>query len=226
MSVGVNVGSTGPAEGGGVTRDVALRAEGVWLRHDRRSPWVLADVSLELPAGEVLGLQGPSGIGKSTLGRVLSGLLRPGRGVVSIADEPVRRPCRDVQYLVQDPASAMNPRWRVERILAEAGGAVEAEEALVESPWLERFAHELSGGQLQRVNLARALRARPRFLVADEITASLDAITQAQVWHDLLVAVRERGIGVLAISHDPALLAQVCDRVEVFPAAGRDRTQG
>lgn len=199
-----------------------LCGEDLWC--SRSGSPVLQGVTLEVGAGEVVGLQGPSGVGKSTLGRLLAGLLRPQRGTVRVDGVEVRRPGQGVQYLVQDAAAGMNERWRVEQVLAEAGPVAATESDLVDPGWWNRFPHELSGGQLQRVSLARALRARPRYLVADEITASLDALTQAEVWHQLLDLARAQGMGVLAISHDPALLGRIADRVEDLtapPASGR-----
>jgi peptide/nickel transport system ATP-binding protein len=197
-----------------------MRATDVWFRYGRDSAWVLSDVSLDVRAGEVVGLRGPSGAGKSTMGRVLAGLLQPQRGEVAVDVDAAGRG-NPVQYLAQDAQSAMNPRWRVRDLLDEAGpgaaedgtGGATGDRGLVEAHWRDRFPHELSGGQLQRVNLARALRARPAYLVADEISASLDAVNQATVWHDLLRVAGEGGLGVLAISHDAPLLERVADRV-------------
>lgn len=199
-----------------------LSAEGVRVRY-RGGPWVLDRVDLEVAPGQVLGLAGPSGVGKSTLARALSGLLVPDEGAVSVDGVPVRlrrgAPL-PVQLVLQHPARAMNPRWRVRDVLGEVGGRVRGAEdldptstELVEAAWLDRFPHELSGGQLQRVNLARTLRAEPRYLVADEITASLDAITQARLWELLLGTVADRHLGMLVVSHDDELLARVCDDV-------------
>ncbi len=207
-----------------------LTAEGVRFRYGRRRPWVLDGVSASVAPGRVVGLAGPSGVGKSTLGRVLSGLLSPAEGIVAVDGEPVvGRPGapRAVQLVVQHPVQAMNPRWRISDVLGEAGGPAHSAADLrgstadlVEGSWLDRYPHELSGGQLQRVNLARALRAEPRYLVADEITASVDAITQARLWRLLLGLVRERSLGILVISHDADLLAHVCDTVQTFPRVG------
>ncbi|CAM3299324.1 ATP-binding cassette domain-containing protein [Nocardioides dubius] len=200
---------------------LTLSAEGVCFTHRRRAPWLLEAVSLALGSDEVVGLRGPSGAGKTTLARILAGLLRPQRGTVGFS-EPRRRDtsCHRVQLVTQHPVHAMNPRWRIADVLAEPVSALNASAdreqilaGLVDPGWLDRFPHEVSGGQLQRVNLARALLADPDFLIADEITASLDAVTQARIWRLLLERARERGIGVLVISHDDALLKVVCDRV-------------
>lgn len=207
-----------------------LTARDIWFRHGRHLPWVLQGVDLDLRRGEVLGLEGPSGIGKSTLGAVVAGFRAADQGEVTVDDQPLRTITgpRPVQLIGQRPELMMNPRWRIGRILAEAGRAdtdaapdsQDPHDALVEPAWLDRFPHELSGGELQRVNLARALRARPAYLIADEISVSLDAITQARIWRGILARVSAEGLGVVAISHDGDLLDAVADR-RVGLAEGR-----
>lgn len=215
-----------------------LVAEDLWFRWSRTSEWVLRGHSLRLERGRILGLRGPSGSGKSTLAAVLGGLRTPASGSVVVdgrplADWPGPRP---VQVVLQHPERAMNPRWRIRDVLAEAlpGSRREAAElatarveeewdahhGLVSPTWLDRFPHEISGGELQRVNLARALLTGPRYLVADEISASLDAITQTVLWHRLDHEVAENGLGVLAVSHDRALLERVADEVVEFADLG------
>lgn len=221
-----------------------LIGDGIRFRYGRRGPWVLDGTSVAVAPGEVVGLAGPSGVGKSTLGRVLSGLLAPASGEVLVDGAPMAASRREVasrrgttsrpggprpvQFVAQHPIQAMNPRWRIREVLSEALGAVEdvadlhgftAE--LVEPAWLDRYPHELSGGQLQRVNLARSLRAEPRYLIADEITASVDAITQARLWQLLLDQVRSRGLGMLVISHDADLLAHVCGTIHAWAPPSR-----
>lgn len=199
---------------------MSLVLDGVSYRYPAAVTWAVRDVSMTVSPGEVVGLEGPSGCGKSTLGKLACGMLVPARGAVEVDGGPARprRGPRPVQLVHQDPFAAMNPRWRVGAVLDEADPAGSSLEdptvaALVEATWLDRYPHEISGGQLQRVSLARALLAKPAYLVADEISASLDPITQAQLWHDLLAVVRERRIGVLAVSHDAPLLSEVADRV-------------
>ena len=193
-----------------------LQAEGVWFRYGRDRPWVLAGEDVGIEAGEVVGLCGPSGGGKSTLGRVLAGHLRPDRGRVTVdgvVPQPRRAP-HPVQLVLQQPERAIDPRWTVRQALTATGAGLDGlDERLVHPAWLDRYPHEISGGELQRVNLARALLVRPRYLVADEISASLDAVTQARIWTLLLEHCREAGIGVLVISHDRPLLETVAGRV-------------
>ncbi|GAA4681184.1 ABC transporter ATP-binding protein [Nocardioides nanhaiensis] len=199
---------------------MSLVLDDVSYRYPRVAGWAVRGASLVVAPGEVVGLAGPSGCGKSTLGKLACGVLVPAEGRVVVDDGPARprRGARLVQLVHQDPVAAMNPRWRVRAVLDEADptGSSLADPvvgALVETGWLDRYPHEISGGELQRVSLARALLAKPTYLVADEISASLDPLTQAALWRDLLGVVRERGLGVLAVSHDAALLAEVADRV-------------
>lgn len=212
---------------------MTLEARDVWFRYGPRDPWVVRGVSLAVEPGEVVGLHGPSGAGKSTLARLLAGMVRPRRGRVAVDGRPPRPNRRErrpnpVQLVFQHAELALDPLWKVRAALAEAGAPDEAvdalDPALVPLSLLDRFPHEISGGEAQRVTLARALLARPRFLVADEITANLDAITQAGIWHALLAVVRAEGIGVLAISHDRPLLDAVADRVLDFTALSHDAT--
>jgi len=177
---------------------------------------VLAGASLDIEPGEVVGLGGPSGAGKSTLARVLAGHIAPDGGVVTVDGMPLREDrYRPVQMLFQSPELAVNPRWRIRDILSEAYAP---EPSLlgalgVRDSWAWRYPHELSGGELQRVAIARSLGPSTRYLVADEISGMLDPITQAEIWRLLLDLVRVRGIGMLVISHDAALLDRIAGRL-------------
>lgn len=157
-------------------------------------------------------MSGPSGCGKTTIGRILAGHLRPCSGTVRVDGRPLADGrLRPVQLLAQTPLLAMNPRWRIGRILTEAWrpASSDCDRFGIRADWLERYPHELSGGQLQRVSILRALSPETRYLVADEITAALDAIGQVDIWTMLQAVARERNIGVLAISHSAALLDRI-----------------
>ncbi|WP_273727596.1 ABC transporter ATP-binding protein [Brucella gallinifaecis] len=173
---------------------------------------VFSDLSISINAGEIYCISGQSGCGKTTLGRVLAGLHRPDTGAIYL-DNQQFSPEQNwrVQYLYQSPLAAMNPRWRIQKIILESG-PIDTELAQllgVQTEWADRYPHELSGGQLQRVSILRALGAKPRYLIADEITSALDPIAQAQIWHILTSLVEKNAMGIVAISHDKELLAKI-----------------
>ncbi|RAY12294.1 ABC transporter ATP-binding protein [Actinomadura craniellae] len=170
--------------------------------------------NLHVEAGTVVGLTGASGTGKSTLGALVAGDLRPRSGKITIDGRPLpRRGFRPVQLIHQHPEHAVNPRSRMRSVLNESHrpSPETLERVGIRREWLDRFPEELSGGELQRFCIARALRPDTRYLVADEMTTMFDAITQAQIWHTLLGIVRDRGLGLLVISHEQALLDRICD---------------
>lgn len=249
---------------------------------------ILHDVNLVVGPGERVALTAPSGRGKTTLCRVLSGYLRPDAGAVLVdgielsrarggvpvvrtrgarADRDgvpaaraqgacdrvpaapgsrgsrLRGP-RPVQLIWQHPEQAFDPLLRLGRSLAEgvppraaarAGGSSGAEslgaarsavarlEAVrdtgllerfgIREAWLDRFPHELSGGELMRFCIVRALIAEPRYLVCDEMTAMLDAVTQAELWREVIAIASERSMGVVLVSHSPALVDRVATRL-------------
>lgn len=193
-----------------------LKSEQLAFRYGAKQPWVLQDVTFTVAPGEIVGISGVSGRGKTTLGKLLAGYLEPTAGRVTLDGQVLpRRGYCPVQLIFQHPELAVNPRWRIEQILTESHDpAVTLLEALSIDPhWLTRWPHELSGGELQRVAVARALSPHTRYLIADEMTAMLDANTQAQIWHVVLDYAREQQLGVLVISHEAALLQRLCQRV-------------
>ncbi|MFN2409917.1 MAG: ABC transporter ATP-binding protein [Halomonas sp.] len=176
---------------------------------------MLDNVSVSLEAGEWVGLSGHSGTGKSTLGQLLAGHLTPQAGTIEVDGEALpQRGLQPVQWLPQSPELSVNPRWRVKRILEEAWTppATLREAFGIEPGWLNRYPSALSGGELQRVCVLRALAPGVRYLVADEISSMLDPLTQLALWQALHQVADERKLGVLVISHDAALLERLCPR--------------
>jgi len=120
-----------------------------------------------------------------------------------------------VQLIFQHPEKAINPRWRLKKVLEESGRMRhEVLEAFgIENAWLERFPRELSGGELQRFCVARAIMAEPKFLICDEISTMLDVITQSQIWNVVLEQAKENGIGLITVTHNMHLALRVSDRI-------------
>ena len=196
-----------------------LEAKNISFRYDRKSPLVLDNCSFSVQSGEIVGLFAPSGFGKSTLAMVMAGYLRPEKGEVLLDGAPLPNSgvC-PMQLIYQHPEKAINPRWKLRKTLTEAwepSGEV-LRELGIEPAWLDRYPTELSGGEMQRFCIARALAPQTQFLIADEISTMLDVITQAQVWELLLKVLEERSLGLIAITHSPALAERICDRVINF----------
>lgn len=198
-----------------------LEAKNISFRYGRRQPWIVQHLDFRLEQGTCTGLSAPSGAGKSTLAMLLAGCLVPTEGRILLDGKPLpKKGVCPVQLIYQHPEQAVNPRWRLRRVLEEGGRISEGLLAGlgIEQEWLERFPRELSGGELQRFCIARALGERTRFLLADEITTMLDLITQSQIWQFLLEETRRREIGLLVVSHSRPLINRICTRkVEMEP---------
>ena len=208
---------------------------------------VLFDVSLSLKQGACLGILGESGSGKSTLGRVLCGLLKPDRGQVLVDGIPVygsragkRALQRKLSVVFQDYTTSANPRFLVQDIISEGLAAQERRDGVrlnrraetarllelvgLDASFATRFPHELSGGQLQRVCIARAVACKPELILFDEAISSLDTHTQVQIM-DLLKALKERlGLTYVFITHDLTAVTYLCDDV-LFLYRGRVEEQ-
>jgi peptide/nickel transport system ATP-binding protein len=192
-----------------------LKAEHLSFRYRSQQPWILRDLNLELERGEVVGLTGPSGLGKTTIAKLLAGYLQPTQGKVTCNGQPLPSSCYcPVQLIFQNPELAVNPRWRISKILAEGQPpSVDLLASLsIHQNWLSRYPHELSGGELQRIAVARSLNSHTCYLIADEMTAMLDANTQALIWQVVKKYTKKRDLGILVISHEAALLKRLCDR--------------
>jgi peptide/nickel transport system ATP-binding protein len=171
--------------------------------------------TLAVKSHERVALTAPSGIGKSTLCKLLAGYLAPERGAVLVDGRPLPRAgiC-PVQLIWQHPEQAVDTHMRMQAVLDEAGEVSSQlrQELGIRDEWLTRHPHELSGGELQRFCIARALATHPRYLIADEISTMLDAVTQARIWRVLLDACATHSIGLVLVSHSPALTRRLATR--------------
>lgn len=220
----------------------------VQFRFGHAFPWqqqkyvqAVTDVSLRMKRGEVTGLVGESGCGKTTLGRAILRLgpaaeatssgrvIFDGRDLVPLEEKELRPLRRRLQIIFQDPAASLNPRMRVTEIIGsplanfgmsrgDSDGRVRELMELVglRGDQGSRFPHEFSGGQQQRIGIARALALNPEFIVCDEPVSSLDVSIQAQILN-LLAELRERlGLTLLFVSHDLRVVRHLCDRIAVM----------
>jgi peptide/nickel transport system ATP-binding protein len=223
-------------EARGISR-VFTRGPGWWSAGRRRTQ-ALKDVSLRLAHGASTGLVGESGCGKSTLARILIGLDQPtsgelrwlGRATLGFSRAEWRHCWRQVQYVFQDARGALNPRHRLEQIIASplvnlldmpSGQRERRVDDLLDQVGLSRrlrkhYPHELSGGQAQRVVLARALAVKPQVLILDEPVSALDVSIQAQILTLLRELRQQLNLTYLFISHDLAVVEQLCDELVVM----------
>ena len=176
---------------------------------------VLEHLNLTVDSSERVGILAPSGIGKTTLCKIMAGYLKPDQGEILIDGKPLpKKGYCPVQMICQHPEKAVNPRLKLKDILSD-GDHIDPriiKELGIEEDWMNRYPQELSGGELQRFCIARALGERTKFLLADEISTMLDLITQSQIWEFLLKEVKERNIGLIVVSHSDALIQAVTTR--------------
>ncbi|MFS8047316.1 dipeptide ABC transporter ATP-binding protein [Rhizobium sp. BR 314] len=233
--------------GAETTDDIVLNIRNLCVEYGKRSLLAgrkssifkaVKDVSFDVRRGEIFGLVGESGCGKTTVANTIAGLVPQSSGDIDFQGKPLagsrdQSVRRAMQMVFQDPYSALNPRLRINSAIAEPilfyRLAANKEEARLDARTLleavglpgeagARFSHAFSGGQRQRIAIARALGPRPTMLICDEPTSALDVSVQAQILN-LLKDLRDlAGLSILFISHDLAVIRQMCDRVAVMKA--------
>ena len=192
-----------------------LEAKNLTFAYEDKEGNVFSNVSFSVESHERVAILGPSGFGKTTLCKNLAGYLTPKSGEVLLDGIPLpRKGYCPVQMIWQHPERAVNPRLRLRDTLADRQEVEERiiRELGIEEDWMNRYPQELSGGELQRFCIARALGKKTKFLIADEISTMLDLITQSQIWNFLLKEVKEREIGLIIVSHSEPLLKRVAER--------------
>lgn len=202
---------------------MALEVKNISFRY-RNGPWILNNVSFRVDEGERVALVGPSGYGKSTLSKIIAGYLQPTAGEILWQGKPLPETgyC-PVQLVYQHPEKAINPRWKMADSLHEGWTPEQSmlDAMGIKPEWLGRWPNELSGGELQRFCVVRALSPETRLLIADEMSTMLDVITQAQIWHLVLKVVEERKMGLIAITHNQPLAEKIASRIIDLPALNR-----
>lgn len=181
---------------------------------DGRQLW--EGVSFQVRSGERQGISAPSGYGKTTLGRVLAQWQTATSGDIFVGGQPLsKKGYCPIQLVPQHPEQTFNPYRTTGESLRDAWSpdATWLARLAVNPDWLTRRPDELSGGELARIALLRALDPRTRYLIADEVTAQLDAHIQAQVWQVLLEEAKRRELGLIVFSHNKALLEKVCSSI-------------
>ena len=195
-----------------------LKASNISFSYNKNRK-ILQDFSLSVNSDQIIGLMGDSGSGKSTLCKIMAGYISHYFGEVTLDGKQI--PDKDfypVQLIFQHPEKTMNPKWKMDQVLKESWDVTDdfLEEFGIQKTWLTRFPQELSGGELQRFSVLRSLNPNTKFLIADEMTTMLDAITQVQILDAVLKIVKQRKMGFLLVSHDMDLVNTICDDIIYF----------
>ena len=200
-----------------------LKANNISFSYTKKRQ-ILQDFSLSINSNQIIGLMGDSGSGKSTLCKIMAGYISHYHGEVTLDGKPIpdRNFC-PVQLIFQHPEKTMNPKWKMEKVLNESWMPPQdlKDTFGLKEHWLTRWPNELSGGELQRFSILRALNPKTKFIIADEISTMLDAVTQVQIWEALISHCKANDIGILAVSHDKELLEVLCDKILYFDEVNR-----
>ena len=194
---------------------MSLKLEDIVFSYEKKGPVLLDHVTLEVKANERIGILAPSGAGKTTLMKIAAGYLKPHQGKIRIDGiEAPQTGYHPVQMIWQHPEKAVNPRIKMKEVIGEGDQIDEniLKRLGIRQEWMNRYAGELSGGELQRFCIARAMGKRTKYLIADEISTMLDLVTEKQIWDFLSEESQKRGLGMLIISHKRELLDAVCTR--------------
>lgn len=195
---------------------MALEARNIFFRYDQKQNWILENKNFKVEQGEFVAILAPSGYGKTTLAMLLAGYLEPRKGEILLDDKPLpKKGISPVQLIYQHPEKAINPRWKLKKVLEESGQIDEAilESFGIEQAWLNRYPRELSGGELQRFCVARALMSGAEYLICDEISTMLDVITQAQIWNVILDEAKKRNMGLVIVTHNEHLASRISTKI-------------
>ena len=195
-----------------------LNANNISFAYKKNKP-ILKNISISVPDNKVIGLMGDSGTGKSTLCKIMSGYISNYKGTVTLDKELIKtKDFYPVQLIFQHPEKTMNPKWKMHKVLEESWDPPqELKDTFgLKDNWMNRWPSELSGGELQRFSIIRALNPKTKFIIADEISTMLDAVTQVQIWDSLLDYCKNNKIGILAVSHDKDLLDVIADDIVLF----------
>ena len=193
-----------------------LTGRNISFKYSSGSRQILKDVDITIDNKKILGLFGDSGSGKSSLCKILAGHIKRYEGEVRLdGNEIPKSGFNPVQLIYQHPEKVMNPKWKMHEVLEESWDVPDdlLEDFGIQKSWLSRWPAELSGGELQRFSVLRSLNPNTKFLIADEMTTMLDAITQVQIFESVLKIVKERNMGLLVVSHDRDLMDIICDEV-------------
>lgn len=192
-----------------------LKASNISFKYKNSEKYILENIDFEINSGEIVGLIAPSGFGKTTFAKILSGYEKNFSGDISIDGKKINKSYNPIQLILQHPEKAVNPKWKMSKILKEAFNPSKdlLDNMGIKEEWLNRYPNELSGGELQRFCVIRALSKETKFLIADEMTTMLDAITQAQIWDVVLDYAKKNNIGIVVISHEKFLIDRICERV-------------